>query len=180
MTDETRAPLPEIQPLTGDMLRTAELEEALALAARWCEVRTDESYGQQGKNLGILSRALLEAQRRIALSASGSNWQHFDAAYAKACESSEPKDWMQAALFAQQVRNAVSTTGSSDHDDAERWRAFCNLWAASTEMKVAQDEDGGWSIFQVEDVEGERFGKLTGETPDAAIDKARSAIGRSE
>lgn len=52
------------------------------------------------------------------VSASGSNWQHFDAAYAKACESSEPKDWMQAALFAQQVRNAVSTTGLSTEDAA--------------------------------------------------------------
>lgn len=77
-----------------------------------------------------------------------------------------------AAVIAEEV--VRSTRGSSDHDDAERWRAFCNLWAASTEMKVAQDEDGGWSIFQVEDVEGERFGKMTGETPDKAIDLART------
>lgn len=77
------------------------------------------------------------------------------------------------------IRTAfVSTTGNSDHADAERWRAFCSLWAASTEMKVAQDENGEWSIMQVEDVEGERFGKLTGATPDAAIDNARSATGK--
>ena len=68
----------------------------------------------------------------------------------------------------------------NDRDDAERWRAFCNLWAASTELKVAQDEDGTWSIFQVEDVEGECFAKLIGETPNAAIDKARSASGSSK
>ena len=74
-----------------------------------------------------------------------------------------------------------STSGaSSDHDDAERWRAFCNLWAASTELSVAQDEMGTWSITQVEDVEGERFSPLIDVTPNDAIDKARSATGRSE
>jgi hypothetical protein len=31
-------------------------------------------------------------------------WQRFDAAYKKACESSQPTDWMNAALLAQQVR----------------------------------------------------------------------------
>lgn len=36
-----------------------EWAEALALAETWKEIRTDESYGPQGKNLGLLSRALL-------------------------------------------------------------------------------------------------------------------------
>ena len=36
-----------------------EWEEAFALAERWQDIRTDESYGPQGKNLGTLSRALL-------------------------------------------------------------------------------------------------------------------------
>ena len=31
-------------------------------------------------------------------------WAYFDAAYKKACESSQPDDWMQAALLAQQIR----------------------------------------------------------------------------
>lgn len=36
-----------------------EWDEALELAERWKEIRTDESYGPQGKNLGTLARALL-------------------------------------------------------------------------------------------------------------------------
>lgn len=56
--------------------------------------------------------------------------------------------------------------------DTERWQLFCNLWAVSTEMCVAQDEDGLWSITQIEDVEGERFLPLRGECPDDAIDAA--------
>lgn len=31
----------------------------------------------------------------------------FDAAYAKACASSEPQDWMDAVLLAQQFRNVA-------------------------------------------------------------------------
>lgn len=37
-------------------------------------------------------------------------WQHFDAAYKQACESSQPKDWMKAALFAQQVRTSAPSS----------------------------------------------------------------------
>lgn len=58
-------------------------------------------------------------------------------------------------------------------DDAERWRTFVCLWAASTELKLTQDEDGTWSIFQVEPSENELFAKLNGSEPNAAIDKAR-------
>lgn len=36
-----------------------EWTEALDLAERWKEIRTDESCGPQGKNLGKLARALL-------------------------------------------------------------------------------------------------------------------------
>ena len=36
-------------------------------------------------------------------------WEHFDKAYQKAFTSSQPKDWMDAALMAQQVRNLQAT-----------------------------------------------------------------------
>lgn len=35
-------------------------------------------------------------------------WANFDAAYKKACETSDPKDYFRAALLAQQVRNALA------------------------------------------------------------------------
>jgi hypothetical protein len=35
------------------------------------------------------------------------DWTHFDNAYSKACKSSQPDDWMEAALAAQQVRFAA-------------------------------------------------------------------------
>lgn len=34
-------------------------------------------------------------------------WTEFDAAYKKACESSKPQDWLNAALIAQQVRQSA-------------------------------------------------------------------------
>ena len=58
--------------------------------------------------------------------------------------------------------------------DAERWIALCNLWMASTILTLTQDEDGRWSIGQTEPVDSETFATLTGDTPDAAIDAARS------
>jgi hypothetical protein len=36
-----------------------------------------------------------------------SRMEEFDRAYAKACASSQPKDWMDAALLAQQFRNVA-------------------------------------------------------------------------
>lgn len=56
--------------------------------------------------------------------------------------------------------------------DAGRWEMVCQLWFASTEMSFKQDEDGMWSITQIEDVEGALFKPLKGDTPDAAIDAA--------
>ena len=44
---------------TGSSISQEDWDEALALAERWKEIRTDESYGPQGKNLGTLARALL-------------------------------------------------------------------------------------------------------------------------
>lgn len=38
----------------------------------------------------------------------GASWADFDAAYAKACESSQPADWHKAAMYAQQIRFALS------------------------------------------------------------------------
>lgn len=57
--------------------------------------------------------------------------------------------------------------------DAERWNRLCDLWAASNELALMQEPDGRWSIKQVEDVDGEMFYQLIGDTPDAAIDAAR-------
>jgi hypothetical protein len=54
--------------------------------------------------------------------------------------------------------------------DAERWQMFCELWAASTELKVTQEENGFWAIRQVEPAEDVTFRPLIGETPDATID----------
>ena len=56
--------------------------------------------------------------------------------------------------------------------DAARWDALANLWAASTILELRQDEDGGWSIHQIEPVENDRYGPLRGDNPDAAIDAA--------
>lgn len=40
-----------------------------ALVERWCDIHTDESYGVQGRNLGILAREIiaLRARRRSAI-----------------------------------------------------------------------------------------------------------------
>ena len=60
-----------------------------------------------------------------------------------------------------------------NQEDAERWNLLCELWHASTELSLMQEEDGRWSIKQVEDIDGEMFYQLWGDTPDAAIDAAR-------
>lgn len=44
-----------------------ELEDALILAARWQDIRSDEGYGQAGKSLGVLARALLKLRERSAV-----------------------------------------------------------------------------------------------------------------
>jgi hypothetical protein len=38
----------------GSSITQEEWDEAIALAERWKDIRTDESYGPQGKNLGKL------------------------------------------------------------------------------------------------------------------------------
>lgn len=43
-----------------------EEDEAGLLAFQWCEIRTEESYGPQGKNLGILARAVNELNLRLS------------------------------------------------------------------------------------------------------------------
>ena len=74
---------------------------------------------------------------------------------------------MQRALTAERER------ADRNQEDAERWIRLCELWCASTELALMQEDDGRWSIKQVEDVEGETFYQLFGDTPDAAIDAAR-------
>lgn len=55
--------------------------------------------------------------------------------------------------------------------EAARWHTFCDYWAASAVLECTQDEEGTWSIRQIEPVEGLLL-PLTGDTPDAAIDAA--------
>lgn len=57
--------------------------------------------------------------------------------------------------------------------DAARWNGLTGLWLASTELLLAQTEDGRWSITQIEAVENNMYEQLIGDTPDAAIDAAR-------
>lgn len=56
--------------------------------------------------------------------------------------------------------------------DARRWDALRRLWAASTELSLRQDEDGRWSIHQIEPADDVAFAPLVGDTPDAAIEAA--------
>ena len=56
--------------------------------------------------------------------------------------------------------------------DAERWIMFCELWCHSTVLECRQDEEGTWSILQIEPVENVVFGALVGETPSKTIDAA--------
>lgn len=85
---------------------------------------------------------------------------------ARATESNIARIAVGALMTAQDERDALRA-------DAERWDRLCDLWHESTELALTQDEDGRWSITQVEDVEGARFRPLTGDTPDAAIDAAK-------
>lgn len=52
-------------PLTyaGRSISQEEWDKALELAERWQDIRTDESYGPQGKWLGTLARALLHVKQ---------------------------------------------------------------------------------------------------------------------
>lgn len=59
--------------------------------------------------------------------------------------------------------------------DAERWTTFCNLWNMCVEMRVYQNEDGGYSIELVEFVDNVIMNDLHGNTPDEAIDQAIQA-----
>lgn len=64
-------------------------------------------------------------------------------------------------------------------EDAERWEKLVELWHASTELQLTQDEDG-WSITVIEAVEAEPApGRWTGDTPDEAIDALAAPKDRS-
>jgi hypothetical protein len=47
----------------GNSISQEEWDEALKLAERWKDSWSGESYGEAGKNLGTLSRALLHLKR---------------------------------------------------------------------------------------------------------------------
>lgn len=74
--------------------------------------RITEVIGADGKGVAapcaIDGCALMTGQakhvRDIPSSITDTGWSDFDARYKKACESSQPDDWMQAALAAQRVR----------------------------------------------------------------------------
>lgn len=56
--------------------------------------------------------AYMQEQNKSAEQSEPVAWKYFDEAYKKATESSEPDDWMNAALLAQQVRrNQLNTKG---------------------------------------------------------------------
>ena len=59
-------------------------------------------------------RAPIAAQSTDASNAATGLLVAFDSAYAKAAESSQPDDWMQAALYARQWRNEVLAAQSAD------------------------------------------------------------------
>lgn len=65
-------------------------------------------------------------------------WKHFDKAYSKACNSSQPQDWMDAALLAQQARNthpAPSWQGlSEDEIDDVKTKAIMGANGMSVEQ----------------------------------------------
>jgi hypothetical protein len=51
-----------------------------------------------------IDKVVSELENTSPISKESTDWQYFDEAYKKATESSEPDDWMNAALMAQQVR----------------------------------------------------------------------------
>lgn len=61
-------------------------------------------------------------------------WKEFDITYQKACRSSQPTDWMNAALLAQQVRAAL--TAQESEGDAQR-RAYAGGYSASVDRDRA-------------------------------------------
>ena len=64
--------------------------------------------------------------------------------------------------------------------DAERWEAICNLWFLCSELKLIQNEDGGYSICEMEFVDNLLVSDFCGDTPEQAIDAAISKIGGGE
>jgi hypothetical protein len=66
--------------------------------------------------------------------------------------------------------------------DAERFNTLLELWHASTELSLTQDEDGRWSITVIEPVDGlPAPGRWTGDDPLEAIralSASRPAAGR--
>lgn len=78
------------------------------------------------------------------------------------------------AESAQSSRDAMERERDEAREDADRWATFCNLWAASTVLEATQDEDGGWYIRQIEPAEDITFSPISGDTPEEAIDHARS------
>lgn len=84
---------------------------------------TEERVKWLEGQLDLREKQLIECQHQLitrnaelacARSETGRvDWAHFEAAYKKACESSQPEDWMDAALYAQQAKRAAETTPSA-------------------------------------------------------------------
>jgi len=89
-------------------------------------------------------------------------------------DHNEPFSYIKPVRDLERQLSAVTAERDALRVDAERWVRVVALWMASTEMSFKQDEDGMWSIAQIEDVEGALFKPLKGDTPDAAIDAARA------
>ena len=87
---------------------------------------------------------------------------------------------LDVAEIAVGLLDALDAAEQPAPDDARRWNALVELWHASTELTLTQDEDGGWSITVTEAVETVPVtGRWTGDNPDAAIDAAIQAQERT-
>lgn len=73
-------------------------QHVFAWLGMWRDSMPIEAVGQLQDLLGPLSAPSEKAP---------TTWDHFHALYRKACESSQPDDWMKAALAAQQVASTL-------------------------------------------------------------------------
>lgn len=110
---------------------TKQTEDALKMAI---EALEDYPYEHRTAKMDDALQACKEALAQPAQEPVA--WKHFDKAYSKACNSSQPQDWMDAALLAQQARNthpAPSWQGLSDDEIA---KVFDDIGVSTTNRKI--------------------------------------------
>jgi hypothetical protein len=114
--------------------------------------------------------ARLRAELARANAQIASRWEH-----RTVTEERERDGWRCDIDKANKRAERAEAERDALREDAERWNALCNLWAACAVLTLTQDEDGRWSIEATEPVDSETFATLTGRDPDDAIDAARAA-----